>query len=65
MTQRSFRSVAAYTLAMTMLTASTLGAQTPTREAPPPLSTPKPFLLPPKHELVLPNGMKVTLVRFG
>lgn len=65
MTQRSFRRTAAYTLALAMLAASTLGAQAPTREFPPPLSTPKPFLLPPKHELTLSNGMKVTLVRFG
>lgn len=65
MTQRSFRRVAAYALAIALLTTSTLGAQAATRELPPPLGTPKPFVLPPKHELTLPNGMKVTLVRFG
>jgi zinc protease len=65
MTQRSFRHTATGVIALAMLAASSLGAQTPTRELPPPLGTPKPFLLPPKHELTLSNGMKVTLVRFG
>src|SRR3954470_15590372 len=41
------------------------GAQQPAREQPPPLGTPKPFTLPPKRELTLSNGMKVTLVPFG
>jgi len=65
MIQRSFRYEAACGLAIAMLAAATLGAQAKTRELPPPLGTPKPFLLPPKHELTLANGMKVTLVRFG
>jgi zinc protease len=65
MTQRSFRCMATCGLAIAMLAASTLGAQATTREQPPPLGTPKPLLLPPKHEITLANGMKVTLVRFG
>lgn len=55
----------ATTLALSLLAATGLGAQAPQKELPPPLGTPKPFVLPPKHELTLSNGMKVTLVRFG
>jgi zinc protease len=40
-------------------------AQQPVRQQPPPLGTPKPFVLPPKREFTLTNGMKVTLVPFG
>ena len=48
------------------LTASThAGAQQTAKQAPPPLSTPKPFVLPPKSGFTLANGMKVTLVPFG
>jgi zinc protease len=65
MTQRSFRCTAACAFTIAMFAVSTLGAQAQTHELPPPLGTPKPFLLPPKHELTLANGMKVTLVRFG
>jgi zinc protease len=65
MTQRSFRHTTAGIIALAMLAACGVGAQAPTRELPPPLGKPKPFLLPPKHELTLSNGMKVTLVRFG
>ena len=65
MTQRRFRHAAALVLAFAVCAASALGAQDTKRETPPPLGTPKPFALPPKHELTLPNGMKITLVRFG
>lgn len=65
MIQGSFRHTATGVIALAMLAASSLGAQAPTRELPPPLGTPKPFLLPPNHEITLPNGMKVTLVHFG
>ena len=48
------------------MTASTQAvAQQPAKQAPPPLSTPKPFVLPPKSGFTLANGMKVTLVPFG
>lgn len=40
-------------------------AQQPRREAPPALGTPKAFTLPPKREITLANGMKVTFVPFG
>jgi predicted Zn-dependent peptidase len=40
-------------------------AQTPKRQAPPALGTPKAFTLPPKREFTLANGMKVTFVPFG
>jgi predicted Zn-dependent peptidase len=39
--------------------------QQPTREKPPALSPPKAFTLPPKRELALANGMRVTFVPFG
>jgi len=65
MTQRSFPRTVACLFALAMLAAPILEAQAPARELPPPLGKPKPFLLPPKRELTLPNGMKVTLVRFG
>ena len=39
--------------------------QTTTREAPPPLGTPKAFHIPPRHDITLANGMKITLVQFG
>jgi zinc protease len=35
------------------------------KEAPPAPGTPKDFRLPPRKTLTLPNGMKVTLVRYG
>jgi len=42
------------------------GQQTSTaREAPPPLGTPKAFHIPPRHDITLANGMKITLVQFG
>ena len=41
------------------------GAQQPRRETPPALGTPKAFTLPPKREITLGNGMKVTFVPFG
>ena len=42
------------------------GQQTsPAREAPPPLGTPKAFHIPPRHDITLANGMKITLVQFG
>lgn len=40
------------------------GKSTP-RQPPPPIGTPKSFRLPPKRELTLANGMRVTLVPFG
>ena len=40
-------------------------AQQPKREPPPALGTPRAFKLPPKRELTLANGMKVTFVPFG
>lgn len=54
-------------LAATALLVATLpaAAQQPKREAPPALGTPKAFRLPPKRELTLGNGMKVTFVPFG
>jgi zinc protease len=48
-----------------LLAALPVGAQQPKREAPPPLGTPKAFTLPPKREITLANGMKVTFVPFG
>jgi zinc protease len=54
--------------AVIMLGAATTlnGQQTSTaREAPPPLGTPKAFHIPPRHDITLANGMKVTLVQFG
>jgi zinc protease len=39
--------------------------QTTPRQSPPPLGTPKAFHIPPRHDITLPNGMKVTLVQFG
>ena len=47
--------------------ATTVSAQqtSTTREAPPPLGTPKAFHIPPRHDITLANGMKVTLVQFG
>jgi predicted Zn-dependent peptidase len=63
MTQTLVRRAA--TLALSLLAATGLGAQAPQKELPPPLGAPKPFVLPPKHELTLSNGMKVTLVKFG
>lgn len=65
MTESCLRHTAPRVLAIAMLAASSLGAQAKPRELPPPLGTPKPFLLPPRHELTLANGMKVTLVHFG
>ena len=65
MIENSVRPAAACAIAIVMLAVSTLSAQETRRELPPPLGAPKPFLLPPKHELTLANGMKVTLVRFG
>ena len=41
------------------------GAQAPTKQQPPALGTPKAFKLPPKKEITLANGMKVTFVPFG
>ncbi|MGH7623119.1 MAG: M16 family metallopeptidase, partial [Gemmatimonadaceae bacterium] len=63
MTQTFARRAA--TLAISLFAASSLGAQAAKKELPPPVGTPKPFVLPPKHELTLANGMKVTLVPFG
>jgi len=45
-----------------LLSASSVAQQ---KQLPPALGTPKAFTLPPKRELTLPNGMKVTLVPFG
>ena len=47
--------------------ATTVSAQqtSTTREAPPPLGTPKAFHIPPRHDITLANGMKITLVQFG
>jgi zinc protease len=56
---------AAVALALSAFLVVRGNAQQPTREQPPPLGTPKPFTLPPKHELTLANGMRVTLVPFG
>lgn len=54
-------------LAATALLVATFpaAAQQPKREPPPALGTPKAFKLPPKRELTLGNGMKVTFVPFG
>ena len=54
-------------LAATALLVATFpsAAQQPKREPPPALGTPKAFKLPPKRELTLANGMKVTFVPFG
>jgi predicted Zn-dependent peptidase len=41
---------------------STAAAQ---RETPPAPGTPKPYRVPPRRSIVLPNGMKVTLVPYG
>lgn len=65
MTESSFRHTMASALALLLLMASSLSAQGAKKELPPPLGTPKPFVLPPKHDFTLSNGMKVTLVRFG
>lgn len=50
---------------MLTLLARDADAQQPAREQPPPLGTPKAFVLPHKREFTLANGMKVTLVPFG
>jgi predicted Zn-dependent peptidase len=54
------------------MTAVVLGAilaaaagQAASRESPPPIGTPRPFVLPSKRELRLPNGFAATLVPFG
>jgi predicted Zn-dependent peptidase len=60
-TTRRLALAAATTLAAILPAA----AQQPKREAPPALGTPKAFTLPPKRELTLANGMKVTFVPFG
>ena len=65
MIRRSAMHCAAGALALTAFLAVGGNAQQPTREEPPPLGTPKPFKLPPRRELTLANGMKVTLVPFG
>jgi zinc protease len=56
------RSVAGASALVLMLSASSVAQQ---KQSPPPLGTPKAFTLPPKRELTLSNGMKVTLVPFG
>jgi predicted Zn-dependent peptidase len=48
-----------------LVAALPVGGQQPKRETPPALGTPKAFTLPPKRELTLANGMKVTFVPFG
>ena len=40
-------------------------AQAAKKQQPPALGTPKAFKLPPKHEITLANGMKVTFIPFG
>jgi zinc protease len=54
-------------LAAAAVMAAPGGAQQPARarETPPALGTPRAFKLPPKKELTLANGMKVTFVPFG
>lgn len=49
-------------LAGLSLAAAPLVAQ---KETPPAPGTPKPFRLPPRHTITLPNGMRVTMVRYG
>lgn len=44
---------------------ATSSPATPAREAPPPVSVPKDFKLPPVHKFELPNGLKVTLIPYG
>ncbi|HEV2644181.1 MAG TPA: hypothetical protein VGT98_15820, partial [Candidatus Elarobacter sp.] len=46
---------------------ATASAQQPPAapQSPPPLGTPKAFHVPPRHDITLANGMKVTLVQFG
>ena len=46
-----------------ILAASCFGAED--REAPPPMGTPKPFVLPESNTFTLKNGMKVTLAQYG
>lgn len=55
----------ATTVLVLALAAQRIGAQEPARQKPPALGTPKAFVLPPKREFTLANGMKVTLVPFG
>ena len=62
---RSFRAFAVLVPALCALLSVRVIAQQPKREQPPPLGTPKPFTLPPRRELSLANGMKVTFVPFG
>jgi zinc protease len=51
--------------AVVVAAATGAGAQQPARETPPALGTPKAFTLPPRNEITLANGMRVTLVPFG
>jgi predicted Zn-dependent peptidase len=60
MTRRS-----ALAAAIVLAAALPADAQQTKRESPPPLGTPKALTLPPKRELTLANGMKVTFVPFG
>lgn len=62
---RASQPFAARVLALLSLLAAGAGAQQTRREQPPPLGTPKPFTLPARRELTLPNGMRITLVPFG
>lgn len=54
--------IAALALASTVLAAGTVTAQ---KEVPPAAGTPKPYRVPPRRSIILPNGMKVTLVPYG
>jgi zinc protease len=51
-----------WTIAL-ILAAACFGAED--REAPPPMGTPKPFVLPENNSFTLKNGMKVTLAQYG
>jgi zinc protease len=63
--RRNVQPLAACVLALSALVAMRTSAQQTTREQPPPLGTPKPFTLPPRREITLANGMRVTFVPFG
>jgi zinc protease len=45
-----------------VVSAGALAAQ---KEAPPAAGTPKPYKVPPRRSIILPNGMRVTLVPYG
>jgi zinc protease len=63
--KRSVQPLAAGVLVLSAIIASRADAQQPTREQPPPLGVPKPFTLPPRRDITLANGMKITFVPFG